>query len=165
MKTLYLLRHAHADAAELGQDDHDRRLSPRGETESENLGAFMKQQNLYPESAACSTSLRTRETLRIAAAKLFDGQGGLSARYERSLYLAHPETIIDEVREADDRFASLMIVGHNPGLEDIAERMAEGCAAHIGKFPPATLVVFECDIGKWEEFSLKKLRLKTVFMP
>jgi len=165
MKTLYLLRHAHSDPAELGQDDHDRTLSARGEHESENLGDFMREQNLFPDAAFCSTSTRTRETLRIATARLFGGQGGLSPRFEKSLYLAHPETILDEIREADDRFDSIVIVGHNPGLEDIAEKLAEAHGETIGKFPPSTLAVFECDIDEWQNFSVRKTRLKTVFMP
>ena len=167
MKTLCLLRHAHSDpAASHDIDDHDRVLSVRGLLEAENVGAFMKEQGILPDALFCSSSMRTRETARIALAELYKGgMDSIAGRFDRDLYLAPPDIIVDEIREADDRFSKLIIVGHNPGLEDLAEKLARNGGEVIGKFPPSALAVFDCDIDKWRDFSGKKTVLKTVFMP
>ena len=167
MKTLCLLRHAHSDpAASHDIDDHDRVLSVRGLMEAENVGAFMKEQRITPDAMFCSSSTRTKETARVALAELYKGgMDSIATRFDRDLYLAPPDVIMDEVREADDRFGMLLIVGHNPGLEDLAEKLARAGDEMIGKFPPSALAVFACDVDKWRDFSAKKVKLKTVFMP
>ena len=167
MKTLCLLRHAHSDHATTPEmDDHDRVLSARGQREAENVGAFMKEQRILPDAMFCSSSVRTVETARIAFAELFrGGMDSLASRFDRDFYLAPPEVIMDEVREADDRYSHIIVVGHNPGLEDLAEKLARGSDQVIGKFPPSALAVFTCDVDKWQDFSPKKAQLKTVFMP
>lgn len=167
MKTLCLLRHAHSEpAASVDVDDHDRVLSVRGLMEAENVGAFMKEQNILPDALFCSSSIRTRETARIALSGLFKGgMDSIASRFDRDLYLAPPDIIADEIREADDRFSRLLVVGHNPGFEDLAEKLARAGGEVIGKFPPSALAVFACDIDKWRDFSAKKTKLTTVFMP
>jgi len=164
MKTLYLLRHAHAEQPTSATlDDHERALSARGELEAENLGHFMKDQRLFPDGVFCSTSVRTKDTLRLACRTL--GIEKIVTRFDRALYLAEPDIIRDEIEAADDRFQSLMIVGHNPGLEDLAEKLARHGGQEIGKFPPCTLAVFDLDIEDWHDFMPRKARLKTLFMP
>lgn len=167
MKTLCLLRHAHSDPATTpDMDDHDRVLSARGKLEAENVGAFMKEQGILPDMMFCSSSARTVETARIAFAELFKGgMESLASRFDRDFYLAPPEVIMDEIREADDRYSKLIVIGHNPGLEDLAEKLARAGGEVIGKFPPSALAVFTCDVEKWQDFSRKKVQLKTVFMP
>ena len=167
MKTLCLLRHAHSEpAASHDVDDHDRVLSIRGLTEAENVGAFMKEQGILPDAMFCSSSIRTKETARIALSGLYKGgMDAIATRFDRDLYLAPPDIIVDEIREADDRFSKLLLVGHNPGFEDLAEKLARAGGEIIGKFPPSALAVFACDIDKWRDFSAKKTKLKTVFMP
>jgi phosphohistidine phosphatase len=166
MKTLCLLRHAHSDHALPGMDDHDRLLSQRGEREAENVGAFMKEQGILPDALLSSTSVRTKDTARIALEVLFrGGKGDVSKRFERNLYLAPPDIITDEIRDTEDRFSRLLVIGHNPGFEDLAEKLASSTGEMIGKFPPAALAVFDCDIDDWRSFAAKHARLRLVFMP
>ncbi|MDE1153460.1 MAG: histidine phosphatase family protein [Micavibrio sp.] len=166
MKTIYLLRHAHADPApNAATDDHDRTLSARGEREAENLGAFMKDQKLVPDAMFCSTSTRTRETARIAFRQLFGDRAPVATRFDRLFYLAAPESIIEEIETADNRYNTLLVVGHNPGLEDMAELLARAGGQEIGGFPPCTLAAFTLDIDAWHNFNPRKAKLKTVFMP
>ena len=167
MKTLCLLRHAHSEpAGSVDIDDHDRVLSTRGLMEAENLGAFMKEQGILPDAMFCSSSMRTRETARIALSGLYPkGMDSIATRFSRDFYLAPPDVIVDEIRGADDRYTKLLVVGHNPGLEDLSEKLARAGDEVIGKFPPSALAVFACDIDAWHDFSAKKAKLKTVFMP
>ncbi len=147
-------------------DDHDRVLSTRGLLEAENVGAFMKEQGIVPDALFSSSSMRTKETARIAMSKIFkNGMDALATRFDRDLYLAPPDIIMDEIREADDKYSKLVVVGHNPGFEDLAEKLARATGEVIGKFPPSALAVFACDIDKWRDFSPKKAKLQTVFMP
>lgn len=166
MKTLYLLRHAHAQSAEPRMDDHDRALSPRGETEARNAGAFMKEQGLVPDAMLCSSSARTKDTARIVFEVMFDGgRVPVAATVDRALYLATPRGILEEIAGADDRHDRLLVIGHNPGMEDLAEALAGASGQVIGKFPPSALAVFISDAEKWEDFSVETAKLKTVFMP
>jgi len=166
MKTLYLLRHAHAEPIETAaMDDHDRVLSARGQREAENLGAFMKDQHLVPDAMFCSTAARTRETARIAFLQLFGPRAPVASRFDRLFYLASPDTIVEEIEMADDKYSALLVVGHNPGFEDLAEKMAKAGGQQIGGFPPCALAAFTLDIDTWQDFEPRKAALKTVFMP
>ena len=166
MKTLCLLRHAHSDPAPSRDvDDHDRTLSARGEQEAQNVGAFMKEQRIVPDAMLCSSSLRTKETARIAFDVIFGSRNEVASRFTRDLYLAPPEIIVDEIRTADDDRSCLLVVGHNPGFEDLAEKLAQANGEMIGKFPPAAMAVFTCNTGKWRDFSARQAKLKLVFMP
>lgn len=167
MKTLYLLRHAHAEPAMTHEmDDHERALSARGQVEAANLGAFMKEQGFVPEAMFCSSSVRTTETAQLAFDVMFKaGKNPVATRFGRDFYLAPPDIILDEVRDAEDRISHLLVVGHNPGLEDLAEKLAAAGGEAIGKFPPCSLAVFTCDVDKWRDFSPKRTKLKIVFMP
>jgi phosphohistidine phosphatase len=167
MKTLCLLRHAHADPVPTpGTDDHDRLLSPRGEIEAENAGVYMREHRIFPDALVCSSSARTKETARIAFDALFAPEGhGVSCRYTRDFYLAPPDVILDEIRQTEDRFACLLAVGHNPGFEDLAEKLAHGAGQSIGRFPPCALAVFDADIDSWRDFSARKVKLRLAFMP
>lgn len=150
----------------MGMDDHDRLLSPRGEMEAENAGLHMKQLMLFPDALISSSAVRTRETARLVFDALYgEGRHGVSCRFTRELYLAPPDVIVDEIRQAEDRFSCLLAVGHNPGFEDLAEKLAHTGGQAIGKFPPAALAVFDVDIQRWQDFTARAAKLRLVFMP
>ena len=120
MRDLILLRHAHADAADAGQPDLDRPLSATGREEARAAGDWLREHGLLPDRVLCSPSARTRQTL----AALGD-IGGAPATLEPAIYEASPGTLaalVDAQRDAE----CLLLVGHNPGLEDLLEHL---CAA------------------------------------
>ncbi|MBI1215882.1 MAG: hypothetical protein GC185_08700 [Alphaproteobacteria bacterium] len=164
MKTVYLFRHAHAEHPGPAMDDHDRPLSARGEAEAENAGAFFKEQGIAPDLVLCSSSLRTVQTLKLALAAL-DAQSEVQSRFERKFYLAARETLLDEIQEADDAFSRLMIVGHNPGMGELAEKLCAATGEEIMGFPPAAFAAFTCDVESWEDFKPKHAKLALVYMP
>ena len=114
---LILLRHAKAEKAEAGQRDHTRRLNARGRDEAPVIGAYMARHGLVPDRALVSTSARTRETWERVATEL-------SARpqviNEERLYNAGSEAILALVKETEPAVRTLLLVGHNPGLHDLA---------------------------------------------
>lgn len=148
MKRLMLLRHAKSDYP-AGVSDHERPLGPRGRRDAPRMGQQMARRALLPNHVIASTALRTRETLTLIEPYL----GPHTLRYERAIYEASPEAILRVIRAAEPAVASLLIVGHNPGLEQTASFLVKGggtAADPLGeKFPTAALAVLDFDIDDW----------------
>jgi phosphohistidine phosphatase len=114
---LILLRHAKSEKAEAGQRDHARRLNARGRDDAPMIGAYMARHALVPDRALVSSAARTRETWERVATTL-------AARpqviHEERLYDASSEAILALVKETGPGVRTLLVVGHNPGLHDVA---------------------------------------------
>ncbi|MGQ2907275.1 MAG: SixA phosphatase family protein [Aliihoeflea sp.] len=143
MPRLYLLRHAKARWAEPGQRDFDRSLDPSGVADARRLGAYLQENESRPERIAASSSTRTRETV-AALGDLF-AKGDVA--YLDSLYEATAVQALDIVRkQAGD--GDLMIVGHNPVMEDLATALVGSDAAALKSgFPTCGLAVILFDVA------------------
>lgn len=155
MKRLVLLRHAKAVPASPDLEDHERRLADRGRADAIRMGQFLKEEACVPELALCSTALRTRETLDLVIPQLGNAP---AVQHVPGLYLARWLTIVNQVRQVRERCETLLVVGHNPGLEECARKLARPPGdAKTRKlhqtlqsdFPTAALAVFEFDIDLW----------------
>jgi phosphohistidine phosphatase len=150
MKTLYLLRHAHAEGG-MEKNDADRALSTRGQAECAVIGAYVKAHGLCPALALLSPSRRTMETFaRICAAAEIDPV----ARQIKKFYLAAPEDILDSLRMLEDAAASTLIVAHNPGLHQLALLLAEPGDTPMHQalrsgYPAACLTRLEFPLESW----------------
>ncbi|CAH0183571.1 SixA phosphatase family protein [Stenotrophomonas lactitubi] len=136
MRELILLRHAHAEPVTTGQADLDRPLSPVGLAEAEAAGKWLKENNLLPDCVLCSPSRRTRETLEAVMAAI----GYVEKRLEDRIYEATPGTLaalVDERRDLD----RVLIVGHNPGLEQLVALMTDGTSSDYRGMPPGGVAV------------------------
>ncbi|MEJ7746831.1 MAG: histidine phosphatase family protein [Luteimonas sp.] len=136
MRELILLRHAHADEATPGQADIDRSLSAEGLAEAEAAAAWLAAQNLIPDRVLCSPSRRTRETMEAVLAKV----GYVDQRLDDGIYEGTSGTLAglaDANREAE----RLLLVGHNPGLEQLAALMHSGQSGDHRGMPPGGIVV------------------------
>ena len=136
MRELILLRHAHAEPAANGQADIDRPLSPHGLAEAEAAGRWLQENNLVPDRVLCSPSRRTRETLEA----VLELTGYVEQRLDERIYEAMPGTLaalIDEHREVE----RLLVVGHNPGLEQLVALMHSGQSGDYRGMPPASVAV------------------------
>jgi phosphohistidine phosphatase len=114
---LMLLRHAKSEKAEPGLRDHERRLNDRGERDAETIGAYLARHGLLPDLVAVSTSQRTRQTWEHVAAML---SASPPASFEERLYNAGTEAILAVVKETKPAVRTLMVIGHNPGLHEVA---------------------------------------------
>ena len=136
MRELVLLRHAHAEPASAGQSDMDRPLSPEGLAEAEAAGRWLAENKLIPDRVLCSPARRTRETVEAVLAAV----GYVDQRLDDGIYDATPGTLAalaDAHREAD----RLLLVGHNPGLEQLAALMHSGQSGDFRGMPPGGVVV------------------------
>jgi phosphohistidine phosphatase len=154
MKRLYLLRHAKAEVGNPSQDDFDRSLAGRGRRAAESIGSVLAQRSDPPELVLCSPSRRTRETLD-AILPVLKPQPQL--RFERSLYLADVGTLLERIEELPDAVERAMLIGHNPGMEELAQRLtrsdpARQLASLAEKFPTAALAILTFS-GHWSDAS------------
>ena len=158
MRRLLLLRHAKAEPGAAEQEDHDRTLTERGVADAAAMARYLRKQGYIPSRILCSTSLRTVQTvepvLKLAPAPV---------DYLAAIYLAPPGRLIALAQDAADADKVLMLVGHNPGLEQCAALLAREAVkpkeAHRHdvmeeKFPTAALAVLDFDIANWKKLSL-----------
>lgn len=121
MRELILLRHAHAESAMPGQDDHDRALSARGRAEASAAGQWLRDHGYLPDRSLCSTARRARETLDLAQ----DAVGHGETERVDAIYEATPGQLI-AIADAHREVPRLLMVGHNPGFEHLAALMSTG---------------------------------------
>lgn len=155
MRELILLRHAHAEPTGFGQDDLDRALSRQGLAEAEAAGQWLKAHRLQPDRILCSPARRTRETLE----QVLHITGFIEQRQEPRIYEATAGRLMQIVDEHAE-CGSLMLVGHNPGLEHLVALLTSGQSGDFRGMPAAGLVVlhlpeegeFEPGIATLEHF-------------
>ena len=135
MRQLILFRHAHAESATAGQDDIARPLSATGLAEARAAGDWLREHGLRPDRVLCSTAARTRETLAAL------GDIGAGEIYEdASIYEASPGTLAS-LADANRDAERLLLVGHNPGLEQLAALMHSGQTGDYRGMPPGGIAV------------------------
>jgi len=147
MRRLMLLRHA---KTERGEDDRNRKLTKRGRGDASVIGAYMAQHGLVPDLAIVSPARRAQETWKILAAAFFGTPRDVN---DERIYDASPEAliaIISETRQAQ----SLLVVGHNPGLHDVAVQLIasgdpEARERVSENMPTSGLVVIDIAFDDW----------------
>lgn len=165
MLRLMLLRHAKAvphDAA----PDFDRALDERGRGEAADVGIYLHAEQLWPDLALVSPSLRTRQTWELASTQL----AGVKKQFEDPLYDADADRLRAILRSTGGSVRTVLICGHNPGIEDFAtssvgfgDRYA--FARMKGHFAPAALAVLDFDVDQWHDVQPNMARLDRFRLP
>ena len=148
---LLLLRHGKA-AWTGGSDDMERTLAPRGRDAAQRMGAYLAEQGLVPDLALVSPARRTQETWQLVRRSF----GGVPVRSEARIYEAPPERLLGVVRGVEDGVGTLLLVEHNPGLEELLRLLLsreerDAAAAAIAKFPTSALAVVDLAAPTWGE--------------
>lgn len=148
MKTLLLLRHAKSSWDDPATVDHERPLNKRGKRDAPRVGSYLAAMSLIPDLVLSSTARRARKTAEKSAKA-----GGFKDRIRlcRELYLAEASTIVAVLQEIDDAIARLLVVGHNPGLED----MLRALTGQQLRLPTATLVHLTLQVDTWRDVRLE----------
>ncbi|MGW0826894.1 SixA phosphatase family protein [Streptomyces sp. NPDC002845] len=120
LRRLVVLRHAKS-AWPTGVPDHDRPLAPRGRRDAPAAGRALASADCLPDLALCSTAVRARQTWELAAA-----QWGTppAVRHDPRVYAADVAELLEVVREVSDEVGTLLLIGHNPGLEELVLELA-----------------------------------------
>jgi phosphohistidine phosphatase len=156
MKTVTLFRHAKSGEKDNPNiDDFDRPLSEKGLKTAPKIGAALRERGLRPNLVLCSPSVRTRQTLTLAAAEAWDNPPRL--RFDQKLYEASASILFKALNAVSEDVAHVMIVGHNPGLQDLAAALIESGSAERkqlkASFPPASVAHFACGAERWAELA------------
>ena len=149
-RRLYLLRHAKSSWEDPALVDHDRPLAGRGRRAAAAIADHLAEHQIVPEFVLCSTAVRTRETYERIETVL----AGAPVHYERGLYAASDDDLLERLRSVPDEFGSVLLIGHNPGIEDLALRLARPSPERdklVAKFPTAALATLEFTGSGWAE--------------
>lgn len=149
-KTLLVLRHGKSSWKDLSLDDHDRPLKKRGKHDAKRVGAFLRRKGLIPDLILTSSAKRARGTAKRVA-KGGDFKGTVSVERHKKLYHAEPETIVEVLQGIDAAHQRVMIVGHNPGLEDLLELLL----GEWYRMPTAALAEIRLPIAQWRDLSVE----------
>jgi phosphohistidine phosphatase len=149
MKRLYLLRHAKSSWKDPAVADHDRPLSGRGRRAAAAIGRHLRAQGIEPELVLSSTAWRARETLE----RIEPALATPAIRIEPELYRASAGTLLERLRGVADDVDSVMLIGHNPGLQRLALDLARRVPAVReleAKYPTAALATLEFADPSWQ---------------
>ena len=151
MRKIIFLRHAKSSWDNEYLSDHDRPLSERGLRDAPRMATRLKEKNIMPDLILSSTAKRAKETAEITAKSLGLSQSIIC--FERNLYHASPKEILNQIKiHADQSIETLIVVGHNPGFNDVIEYLG----GSIENLPTAGQFGFKLSIREWSEISPEK---------
>ena len=144
MKSLLLLRHAKSSWKDPDLDDHDRPLNDRGRLEAPRIGRLLQGEKLLPDLVLSSTAERARATAQaVVEASSYEG----TVRFHLELYLAPPSTYVDVLRSLDGDRERVLMIGHNPGIEDLVEILT----GEEKRMSTAALAWIELPVARWAD--------------
>jgi phosphohistidine phosphatase len=141
--TLYLLRHAKSSSDDPTIPDRDRPLAPRGFRACELVAEYLRRHEITPWLVLCSSATRTRQTLEGVSAGF---SYPVEALIEHGLYGATAAELLDRLRVVDGSVASVMLIGHNPAIQELATNLVRPTTppdALRDKFPTAALATLK----------------------
>ncbi|WP_330303000.1 MULTISPECIES: histidine phosphatase family protein [unclassified Streptomyces] len=154
LRRLVILRHAKS-AWPTGVPDHERPLAPRGRRDAPAAGRALAEADCLPDLALCSTAVRARQTWELAAE-----QWGTPppVRLDERLYGADVPELLEAVREVPDQVRTLLLIGHNPGLEELVLELAgDGLDDALDevrtKFPTSAVAILAWHGSSWQELA------------
>lgn len=167
MRRLILFRHAKAERPELGVEDRGRSLVERGRKEAGKIGAYMAAHALKPDRVVVSPAARTQETWKYLSAAFRPAPG--STMVER-LYDATPHAILAVIKEAPASAHTLMAIGHNPGLHELALMLIAAGDVDARellheKLPTCGLVIIDFAFDDWGRLHPQSGRLERFVSP
>lgn len=149
MKKLLLLRHAKSSWDDASLPDFERPLNERGTRAAPVVGKFMRERKIRPDLVICSPAKRTRETIALVLAA-----AGIAPelRYDERIYEASVAGLLEIISQIEDGKTEVMLVGHNPGFENLLERLT----GQSVRMPTAALARIALDSEKWSEAAAAK---------
>lgn len=144
MKTLLILRHAKSSWANMQLTDYERPLNNRGKRDAPRMGKLLREQDLMPDLILTSSAERALATAEaVALASDYEQE----IKYTRSFYHADPEPYIEALQQLDDSYERVMVIGHNPGIEELVEELT----GLWERMPTAALAQVALPINHWHE--------------
>jgi phosphohistidine phosphatase len=164
MRTLYLFRHAKSSWSDQTLADRMRPLAPRGRRDAKRIAEHVLELGIVPELVLCSSAERTRETLELLRPSL----GAATVSLEDDLYAASADELLDRLHAVPEAVASVMLIGHNPGLQNLALLLASAgpdTRRLEAKFPTAALAALALPNISWTGLSRADAVLTAYVVP
>ncbi|MBX9634010.1 MAG: histidine phosphatase family protein [Magnetospirillum sp.] len=167
MRQIFLLRHAKSSWDDPSLDDFDRNLNNRGRKSARAMAKYLGKAHIRPAIILCSAAQRTRATYEIIESTL----AGVPVSIENELYEAARGDLLDRLRRLDDHLPSVMMIGHNPGMERLTSFLcnghgqAEALSRLAEKFPTGALAVLETKSPRWASLDEGDCRLVQFIRP
>jgi phosphohistidine phosphatase len=165
-KRLILFRHAKSSWSE-GLEDHERPLADRGRRAAPVIGHYLAKARLQPDLVLVSTARRAQETWSRALRAM---KGPIEARNTKEIYAASAERLLDVIHGVDASVGTLMLVGHNPGLEELSRMLMKDLGGDPGKrmrekYPTAAIAVLSFDVESWADVAVESGSLDRFVTP
>jgi phosphohistidine phosphatase len=158
MKNLLLLRHAKSDWDDPSLRDFDRPLAARGERDAPKIGKALRKRGPAPDSIISSPAVRAKQTIEaVAKAARFEHK----IQFNEAIYDASSPELLQLIRSLPDDSSCVLLVGHNPGFEDLVGRLS---GSHE-RMPTAALACIQFQIDKWEDVDDGKGKLAWLLTP
>lgn len=167
MKQIVLMRHAKSSWDDPSLEDIERPLNKRGRKAGKAMAEHIGKAGLAPTVVICSTSVRTRQTLEMLMPALREPQ----VYFDDRVYEATLQTLLARLKELPEDCASVLIVGHNPGLERLAHFLAgdqgepKALARMTAKYPTGALAVLSTELAGWTDLKGECCRLDSFICP
>ena len=158
MKTLYILRHAKSSWDDPAMSDFERPLNDRGRRTAPFMGALIRERGYVPDIIICSPAKRAVETASLVIAAFASGADMI---FDDRIYEASPRRLLEVVHGIDAKFASAMVVGHNPGTEGFIRYLT----GSLEPMPTAALAVIDLNIRNWSDADIECGKVRTVVRP
>ncbi|MGW0712773.1 SixA phosphatase family protein [Streptomyces sp. NPDC002643] len=166
LRRLLVLRHAKSAWPE-GVPDHDRPLASRGRRDAPVAGRVLAETDCLPDLALCSTAVRARQTWESVSAHLGTPP---PVRYESRMYGADVDELLDVLHEVPDEVRTLLLVGHNPGLEELVldlagEALGDALDDVRTKFPTSAIAFLSWHGDSWTSLTPGTALLTDMVVP
>lgn len=159
-KTLLVMRHAKSSWAVSGMPDHDRPLNRRGKRDAVQMAQFLISQDILIDRLAASNAQRANQTAKsIVETMGHSCPNELESRPD--FYLAAPRIYLNYMQSLDESVSTLMLIGHNPGLESLVQ----GLGGQWESMPTAAIACFDLSAASWTEAEPSKFRLDQMWRP
>lgn len=152
MKKLYIIRHAKSSWKDLMLNDFERPLNKRGENDAPFMGKLLKEKDVFPDAILSSPALRAKTTAQKIAQEINFSKEII---YDRKIYEASVQTLKSVVKSIDDKYSTVFLFGHNPGLK----MLAKSIVGFEGNIPTCGIVEVEFDCKKWSDISSKNAKM------
>jgi phosphohistidine phosphatase len=164
VKRLYLLRHAKSSWDDPTLRDRERPLAPRGRKAAKRVARWAKKHGVRPQLVVCSSAARAQQTLQ----RVLPGLGEPTVWVEVTLYAAGAETLLARIRALPEEVDEAMLVGHNPGLQDLVLLLAAPGSRRARaqeRFPTGALAELETGVARWADVTPGTARLTELVLP
>lgn len=153
MKKLLLIRHAKSSWEDLTLEDFLRPLNKRGLKDAPFMAKLLKKKEIKADLLICSPSIRTKLTSEFFIKELnFKNE----IIFEKAIYEAPYENLLEVLQKIDDRYKTIILIGHNPGLCDLTNFL---CEEYFENIPTCAIVEIDFNTKSWNEISKQNSKL------